>query len=508
MGFPNSPEQHPPHAILFAYPTLGHVIPSVHLAIKLASCGFVITFVNTHSIHHHTSRAASDSSHPKDDIFAAVRDSGLDIRYTTVSDGLPVGFDHSLHHEQFMQSMLHVFSAHVEELVAKLVKQSVPPVTCLIADTFFVWPSMIAKKFGLLYVSFWTEPALVFSLYYHMNLLRKNGHFACQDARDDSIDYIPGVEAIHPKDMMSYLQEKDTSTVCHQIIFNAFKEVRGADFVLCNTVQELEPHTISALQAHVPFFAVGPIFPLGFTKSTVPTSLWSESDCTQWLDSKPRASVLYISFGSTVHVAKRDLLEIANGLLLTHVNFLWVLRPDVVSSEDQHPLPIGFEEAIHGRGMIIPWCSQIEVLTHSAIGGFLTHCGWNSILESIWSEVPLLCFPLLTDQFTNRKLVVDDWKIGINLGNACGLVKKEEVSQNVNRLMDEKMGAEFKSAVRDMKKTLRHALMTNGSSKKNMECFVRDLKTKVSTSHARSTSNGHSVIDSTLKQASWNLFFS
>lgn len=180
----HSNSQNPPHAILIAYPTLGHVIPTVHLAIKLASCGFVITFVNTQSIHHLTSKASNTSYH-NDDLFAATRDSGLDIRYTTVSDGLPIDFDRSLRHEQFMQSLLHVFSAHVEDLVANIVKQSVPPVTCLIGDTFFVWPSKIARKFGLVYVSFWTEPALVFSLYYHMNLLKRNGHFACQGTSYD-----------------------------------------------------------------------------------------------------------------------------------------------------------------------------------------------------------------------------------------------------------------------------------------------------------------------------------
>ncbi|KAF7805624.1 UDP-glycosyltransferase 86A2 [Senna tora] len=464
-----------PHAILIAYPTLGHVIPSVHLAIKLASRGFTITFVNTHSIHHHTSKAAANKDH---NIFAAVRENGLDIRYTTVSDGLPVEYDRSLHHDQFMKSLLHDFSAHVEELVGKLVKHASPPITCLIADTFFVWPSTIAHKFGLPYISFWTEPALVFSLYYHMHLLRQN------HIREDSVDYIPGVNAIHPKDMMSYLQEKDTSTLCHQIIFKAFDQVRGADFVLCNTVQELEPHTIAALQSQTRFYAVGPIFPLGFTKSAVPTSLWSESDCTHWLHSKPRASVLYISFGSTVHVAKRDLVEIANGILLSKVNFVWVVRPDIVSSEDEHPLPVGFEEAVGERGMIIPWCSQIEVLTHPAIAGFLTHCGWNSTLESIWSEVPLLCFPLLTDQFTNRKLVVDDWKIGFNLGDRCGSITKEQVSENVSRLMDGRSREELKTAIREIKKNLGDALTTNGSSEKNMERFINDLQAKVSASPA------------------------
>ena len=167
-----------PHALLFAYPLQGHVIPAVHLAINLASRGFTITFVNSQSIHHQTSKANS-SCGGEEDIFTTARGSGLDIRYATVSDGLPVEHKRFSNLDQFMAAMLHVQSAHVEELVSKVVRCSVPPVTCLIADSFFVWPSAIAKKFGLPYVSFWTEPALVFTLYYHTDLLTKNGHFAC-----------------------------------------------------------------------------------------------------------------------------------------------------------------------------------------------------------------------------------------------------------------------------------------------------------------------------------------
>ncbi|KAJ7947861.1 Glycosyltransferase [Quillaja saponaria] len=475
----NSEKQHhqKPHAIFIPYPLQGHVIPAVHLAIKLASQGFIITFINTHSIHHQTSKAHNNS----DDIFAAIRDSGLDIRYTTLSDGLPVGFDRSLYHDQFMASLLHVFSAHVEEAVGKIVKESKETVTCLIADTFFVWPSAIAKKFGLLYVSFWTEPALIFTLYYHLHLLRMNGHFACQDVREDPIDYIPGVKTIDPKDTMSYLQESDTSSVCHQIIFSAFRDVRGADFVLCNTVQEIEPETIAALEAKMPFYAIGPIFPSGFTKSAVATSLWSESDCTQWLDTKPEGSVLYISFGSYAHVTKRDLVEIANGLLLSNVTFVWVLRPDIVSSEDVDPLPVGFKEAVSDRSMILTWCCQNQVLAHPAIGGFLTHCGWNSILESIWCKVPLLCFPLYTDQFTNRKLVVDDWKIGINLSDRK-VVTKKEVSEKINRLMNGKSGNDpYRTKFIELKKALENAWVANGTSLKNMDSFINGLKAKAQT---------------------------
>lgn len=164
-----------PHAILIPYPLQGHVIPFVHLAIKLASNGFTVTFVNTQSVHHQISKA-QPRNFPQD-IFAGARDSGLDIRYATVSDGFPVGFDRSLNHDQFMEGILHVFSAHVDELVGSIVNSDSPP-TCLIADTFYVWPSKLASKYGLVNISFWTEPALVFSLYYHIHLLRTHGHFA------------------------------------------------------------------------------------------------------------------------------------------------------------------------------------------------------------------------------------------------------------------------------------------------------------------------------------------
>ncbi|KAL2487392.1 UDP-glycosyltransferase 86A1 [Abeliophyllum distichum] len=173
--------QQKPHALIFPYPLQGHVIPSVHLATKLASNGFTITFVNTESIHQQISKAAGlDSGATGDgdaDIFSEARKSGLDIRYATITDGFPLGFDRSLHHDKFFEGILHVFPAHVDDFVGNLVRSD-PTINCFIADTFFVWTSMIANKYNLVNISFFTEPALVFTLYYHMDLLRQNGHFA------------------------------------------------------------------------------------------------------------------------------------------------------------------------------------------------------------------------------------------------------------------------------------------------------------------------------------------
>ena len=301
------------------------------------------------------------------------------------------------------------------------------------------------------------------------------------DNREDVIDYIPGVKAIDPKDLMSYLQvsdkDVDTNTVVYRIIFKAFTDVKKADFVLCNTVQELEPDSLSALQANQPVYAIGPVFS---TESVVPTSLWAESDCTEWLKGRPTGSVLYVSFGSYAHVGKKEIVEIAHGLLLSGISFIWVLRPDIVGSDVPDFLPTGFMDQAEGRGIVVQWCCQKAVISNPVIGGFLTHCGWNSILESVWCGLPLLCYPLLTDQFTNRKLAVDDWRIGINLCDKK-MVTRDEVSVNIKRLMNQETSSGLRSNVEKVKCHIKDAVTSVESSETNFNSFVGEVRDKIET---------------------------
>ncbi|GMN39189.1 hypothetical protein TIFTF001_008411 [Ficus carica] len=471
-----------PHAIIVALRLQGHVIPTVHLATKLASKGFTITFVNTEATHHEIikSKQRNVRSHDQqnDNIFASAQNSGLDIRYRMVNDGFPIEFDRFTNHEEFHEGQLNVLPNYVDELVGELVRDD-PSLCCLIVDTFNTWTSQIAKKYKLVSVSFWTQPALVLTLYYYMDLLKINGHFASQDNRKDTIDYIPGVKAIEPKDLISFLQETDTSTVLHRFLYKAFDDVKNVDFVLCNTVQELEVETILAFQNRQPIYAIGPLFPSGFTKSIVPTSLRTEFDCTQWLNSKHHGSVLYISFGTFALCSKNDIEEIAMGLLLSEVNFIWAMRPNIVRYDEDYTLPVRFLDEMKGRGLIVTWTNQIEVISHPSIGGFLTHCGWNSILESIWCGVPLLCFPLFTDQPTNRKLVVDDWRIGLNLCDGKSL-NRVEVAEKIGRIMSGKSAEELRKEIIKFRQILENALSVNGSLERNLCQFITDVKAKIS----------------------------
>ncbi|KAL0392424.1 UNVERIFIED_CONTAM: UDP-glycosyltransferase 86A1 [Sesamum radiatum] len=460
------------HAILLAYPFQGHITPMINLAVNLASRGFTVTYIQLEFIHHTISTAHDRAGDV--DVFVEARKSGLDIRYMTTSDGFSLEFDRKLNMSEYWEGMIRDFPVLVDELVGSITKSDASAgAFILVADTLYSWPAAIAKKHNLVHVSLWTEPATVFSIDYHLDLLREKGHLPYSGNGDNCINYIPGVKSISSKDLMSYIQAPDAVPVLMKIVGKAFEQVKNADFILCNTVQELEPECLSALNLMQPTYAIGPMnFFLDFTKTVVvEKSLWAESDCTHWLSSKPPASVLYISFGSIVQINKQDIVEIAHGLLLSQFNFIWILRTT-------DALPVGFQDDVKDRGLIIPWCNQNAVLSSPAVGGFLTHCGWNSVLESMWSDVPMICYPFYVDQPTNRKLVVDDWKIGIDLCDG-GQTTREEVASKINILMREKSSTDLREEIKKVSKMSRNALETDGSSQRNFDQFVVDLRARL-----------------------------
>lgn len=280
---------------------------------------------------------------------------------------------------------------------------------------------------------------------------------------------------------MPYLREADTTTIVHKVLLRVFEEVKKADFILHNTLQELEQHTLSTLNQKQPTYAIGPVsFSPDCIKTRVSKSLLFEIDCSKWLGSKPPSSVLYVSFGSNVPTNKQVIEAIAQGLLLSEVSFIWVIRPKIVRSIDDNKnvLPAGFEDNLKDKGLVVPWCDQNAVFSNPAVGGFLTHCGWNSILESMWYGIPLICYPIMYDQPTNRKLVVDDWKIGVNLCDGVS-VDGAEIALKIKQLMCEKTSIGIRNEIMKFRSVLHDALSEEGSSNRNFDQFIQDLRHKM-----------------------------
>lgn len=212
------------HALVIPSPFQGHINPAINLSLNLASNGFIITFVNTQFIHSQITKSQlfPNNNDEHSNIFSKARESGLDIRYITIYDGFPLDFDRNMNSLPFLEGLINDFSSHVDELVGKLMEEDDIPINCLVADTFFVWPSIIAKKYEIVHVSFFTEPALVFALYYHLDLLEQNGHFGSDENRKDVVDYIPGIKSIESSDLPSLFQ----NSVVHQLICKAFQDVQ------------------------------------------------------------------------------------------------------------------------------------------------------------------------------------------------------------------------------------------------------------------------------------------
>ncbi|CAA7035799.1 unnamed protein product [Microthlaspi erraticum] len=250
-------------------------------------------------------------------------------------------------------------------------------------------------------------------------------------------------------------------------------EVITADGVFVNTWHDLEPVTIGSfldpenlgrVMRGVPVHPVGPL--VRFAEPGL------KHDVLNWLDLQPKESVVYVSFGSGGALTAEQTMELAYGLELTGQRFIWVVRSPAEDdpsasmfdktknqTEPLDYLPEGFLDRTKDIGLVVrTWAPQEEILAHKSTGGFVSHCGWNSVLESIVNGVPMIAWPLYSEQSMNARLVSEELKIATRVGVDDGIVKKEEIVEMVKRMMDEEEGKEMRTNVKELKKTAEEAL--------------------------------------------------
>ncbi|CAL5377411.1 unnamed protein product [Camellia sinensis] len=208
-----------------------------------------------------------------------------------------------------------------------------------------------------------------------------------------------------------------------------------------------------------------------------------EHECLTWLASKKPNSVLYVCFGSLSNFSTAQLREIAMGLEASGQQFIWVVRKEKTKEEW---LPEGFEKQLEGRGLIIwGWAPQVLILDHEAIGGFMTHCGWNSVLEGLTAGVPLITWPLFAEQFSNEKLVTDILKVGVAVGaqewcqwpdDTKIYVKREDIEKAAAQLMVGEEAEEMRSRAHAQGDMAKKAVAKGGSSYSDLSALIEEMK--------------------------------
>ncbi|KFK43054.1 udp-glucoronosyl udp-glucosyl transferase family protein [Arabis alpina] len=258
-----------------------------------------------------------------------------------------------------------------------------------------------------------------------------------------------------------------------------FGDAKG---ILVNSFAELESHPFeyfSKQEDYPPVYPVGPI--LSLKDRANPNEEAADKDrIMEWLDDQPESSVLFLCFGSKGSVKEPQVKEIARALELVGCRFLWAFRTDsLVETDPNDALPDGFMDRVAGKGLVCGWAPQVEVLDHKAIRGFVSHCGWNSTLESLWFGVPLATWPMYAEQQLNAFTLVKELELAVDLrmdyvSSRGGLVTCDEIVRAVRSLMDD-IGEGLRRKVKEMGDAARKAVMDGGSSSLATARFIDEL---------------------------------
>ncbi|XP_047179807.1 hydroquinone glucosyltransferase-like [Vigna umbellata] len=355
-------------------------------------------------------------------------------------------------------------------------------VVALVVDVFANGALDLAKELNLLSYIYLPQSAMLLSMYFYSSKLDEIFSSESRDPQEPI--KIPGCVPVLRKDFP--LPFQNLSGIGYKGFLERSKRFHIPDGVFMNTFLGLESEAITTLHEHVKgkpgIYPVGPIIQMG--------SIDHENgvECLRWLDKQEPKSVLFVSFGSGGTLSQDQLNELAFGLELSGQKFLWVVRVpsfEVSSAyfgaEDKDPLqflPQGFLERTKQQGLFVPyWAPQIQVLGHSATGGFLSHCGWNSVLESVVKGVPVIAWPLFAEQSLNAAILTDDLKVALRPKvSHSGLREREEISKVVRGLFQEKEGKEIRQRMELLKFSAANAIKEDGSSTRTLSELVASFR--------------------------------
>ncbi|KAF5446648.1 hypothetical protein F2P56_032259 [Juglans regia] len=442
--------------VAMPYPGRGHINPMMNLCkqLVLKSPSIIVTFVVTEEwlgiIGEQTKPA--------------------NIRIATIPNVIPSERVRAKDFPGFLEAISTKMEAPFEELLDRLEH----PVTAIVADTYLVWAVEVGNRRNIPVASLMTMSATVFSVVHHLELLVQNGHFPVElsGRGDELVDYIPGIPAMRLADLPAFssgngLKVKPLSWKCILL-------VPKAHCLLFTCVHELEPQVFDNLRAEfpIPIYPIGPSIPYLELRDNASGSDSNVNGVNyfHWLDSQPINSVLYISFGSFYSVSDAQMDEIVGGVRDSGVRCLWVSRGNNAR----------FKDGCGDMGLVVPWCDQLKALCHSSLGGFWTHCGWNSTLEGVFAGVPMLTLPILFDQFPNSKQIVEDWKVGWRIKKdvkSKDLVTRGEISELLKRFMDQESneGLKLRMRAKELQEVCQRAIAEGGSTQNYLDAFIADI---------------------------------
>ncbi|KAF8768527.1 hypothetical protein HU200_007537 [Digitaria exilis] len=445
--------------VMMPLPFQGNLTPMLQLAGALHARGLAATVLRTAPFN-----APDPARHPG-------------IAFVPVAVDVPeavVGSEDNMTKVFDLNAALDASGCLGDALASLLEKEAPRRPACLVTDAAFPAAQKAAMDLGLPWLVLHTCSAATFRLFMSYHILYGNGYLP---KRESNLCLpVKELPPLQVRDLFDPSELPNQENV--QKIMNLWNQTKMNSATIINTFEDLEGPELEMIWGEVTdngtlVFNIGPLHklsPIGGTKTSL---LEEDCSCIEWLDTQAPCSVLYVSFGSLAQLTQEEFTEIAWGLANSEKPFLWVVRRGLVLGVEKPELPEGFERALlEGRGKVVEWAPQQNVLAHSAVGGFWTHNGWNSTLESIYEGVPMVSRPIFGDQFSTGRYVEAVWKIGFLLD---GVLERRKIERVIQRLMVEKEGLEARQRAKDLKKKAIMCLESNGSSQMVLDNLVHHI---------------------------------
>ncbi|GLT89857.1 hypothetical protein SLE2022_078210 [Rubroshorea leprosula] len=469
-----------PHFVLVPLMSQSHLIPFTDMAKALAQRGLIVTLVMApeYATQFTTLLDEAKKSRLIIQFLEAKSTNGSEKNNGLPSQDLtPQFFDAS----NMMQEPL-------ENWLQELEKAGSLP-HCIVSDFCLPWTSDLSRKFGIPKLVFHTVSC--FTLFCSHNI---DVHKPYDRVESDSDPFlVPDVpdRILFTKAQLPTLGSFGSDQWTD--IIGKFKSAeKSADGVMVNSFEEMEPAYIVGYKKQVKsMWCIGP---LALCNKTAPfhrgnKASIDEHECLSWLNSKKEKSVIYVCFGSISRLCPKQLMELGLGLESSGSPFIWIIKKADCSSELENWFAKErFVERIEERGLIIRgWAPQVLILSHQAIGGFLTHCGWNSTLEGVSFGLPMITWPMFAEQFYNENFVVEVLKIGVKVGvevpmqleeeKAAVLVKRGDVEKAVKELMEGgEEGEKRRKRATELREMAKKAVEEGGSSFLNTMLLIEYIK--------------------------------
>ncbi|KAK8996013.1 hypothetical protein V6N11_076263 [Hibiscus sabdariffa] len=473
------------HFVLIPLFCPGHQIPMVDMGRLLAHHGVTVTIVTT------PLNAIRFKTIIDNDVASGVRIRLLSLRFPCIEAGLPEGCENidalpsRLLSRTFMDAI-----GMLQQPIEQFLEEAKPEPSCIISDRNIPWTFDVARKFGIPRLAFDGTSCftIVCSHFIHISKI----HETVSDDRETFT--VPGLPDRIELTKAQLPSEFNPGSLA---LKHMKEQIRIADMgsygLVVNSFEELESNYVEEYRKVKgdKIWCIGPLSNCNKGKPDMAqrgndTVSVDVAQCLQWLDSWPENSVVYACLGTISCVEPIQLIELATGLESSNRPFIWVIREGYKSNEfKKWENEEKFEERIKGKGLLIHgWAPQLSILSHKAVGGFLTHCGWNSVLEGISAGLPMITWPLLAEQFFNEKLVVSVLGIGERVGSEIAMkwgdedkygvmVKREQIVEAIDKVMDGEM---TRKRAMELGVLANKAFGNSGSSCLNVKRLIQDIK--------------------------------